>query len=110
MEDEEAQRVQKILHLSETERHLKPLRHANEKWMGQDSNLRCFLVTDLQSAAFATRLPILRCDQGESVYIPFRPAQVHNLLDYGYPMTTVIPMGLEPNISGLKGRCPDLLD
>jgi len=25
-------------------------------------------------------------------------------------MTTVIPMGLEPNISGLKGRCPDLLD
>ena len=29
--------------------------HANGKWMGQDSNLRCFCVTDLQSAALAAR-------------------------------------------------------
>ena len=35
--------------------HHKPLGHANIKWMGQDSNLRCFCVTDLQSAALAAR-------------------------------------------------------
>ena len=33
-------------------------RTRKHKWMGQDSNLRCFFVTDLQSAAFAARQPI----------------------------------------------------
>ena len=30
--------------------HHRPLGHTNGKWMGQDSNLRCFFVMDLQSA------------------------------------------------------------
>jgi hypothetical protein len=93
------------------------------KWMGQGAkrpvdvcsaptevkrrtNLRCFFVTDLQSAAFATRLPIQRGDQKE--LNPHK--QIHNLPDCRYPMATVIPTGLEPSISGLKDRCPDLLD
>ncbi len=29
-------------------------------------------------------------------------------LYYHYPMTTVAPAGLEPDISGLRGRRPDL--
>ena len=42
-------------HTTLAEWHHKPLGHANVKWMGQDSNLRCFCVTDLQSAALAAR-------------------------------------------------------
>ena len=72
--------------------------------MEQDSNLRCFFVTDLQSAALATRHTHPWGDQGES-----NPRkQSHNLLDYHYPMATVAPVGLEPIISGLRGRHPDL--
>ena len=46
--------------------HHRPLGHANGKWMGQDSNLRCFFVTDLQSAALAIRHTHPWGDQGES--------------------------------------------
>ena len=89
---------------SGTERHHKPLGHANIKWMGQDSNLRCFCVTDLQSAALATRHTHPKGDQRES-----NPhEQSHNLSDYHYPIATVAPVGLEPDISGLRGRRPDL--
>ena len=42
-------------HATLAEWHHSPLGHANGKWMGQDSNLRCFCVTDLQSAALAAR-------------------------------------------------------
>ena len=106
---------------SGTERHHRPLGHANGKWMGQDSNLRCFFVTDLQSAALATRHTHPWGDQGESVSAPLRSAQSrcppdilrphkqsHNLPDYHCPIATVAPAGLEPIISGLRGRCPDL--
>ena len=55
--------------------HHRPLGHANGKWMGQDSNLRCFFVTDLQSAALATRHTHPWGDQGESVSAPLRSAQ-----------------------------------
>ena len=89
---------------SGTERHHKPLGHANGKWMGQDSNLRCFFVTDLQSATLATRHTHPWGDQGES-----NPRkQSHNLPDYHYPMATVAPAGLEPDISDLRGRRPNL--
>lgn len=57
------------------EAHHRPLGHANGKWMGQDSNLRCFFVTDLQSAALATRHTHPWGDQGESVSAPLRSAQ-----------------------------------
>ena len=101
--------------------HHRPLGHANGKWMGQDSNLRCFFVTDLQSAALATRHTHPWGDQGESVSAPLRSAQSrcppdilrphkqsHNLPDYHCPIATVAPVGLEPIISGLRGRRPDL--
>ena len=84
--------------------HHRPLGHANGKWMGQDSNLRCFFVTDLQSAALATRHTHPWGDQGESN--PHK--QSHNLPDYHCPIATVAPAGLEPIISGLRGRRPDL--
>lgn len=84
--------------------HHKPLGHANKKWMGQDSNLRCFFVTDLQSAALAAGHTHPWGDQGES-----NPReQSHNLPDCHCPMATVAPVGLEPIISGLRGRRPDL--
>ena len=89
---------------SRTERHHRPLGHANRKWMGQDSNLRCFFVTDLQSAALATGHTHPWGDQGESN--PHK--QSHNLPDYHCPIATVTPAGLEPIISGLRGRRPDL--
>ena len=101
--------------------HHRPLGHANRKWMGQDSNLRCFFVTDLQSAALATGHTHPWGDQGESVSAPLRSAQSrcppdilrphkqsHNLPDYHCPIATVAPAGLEPIISGLRGRRPDL--
>ncbi len=91
------------------------------EWMGQDSNLRCFCVTDLQSAALAARHTHPWGDQGESVSAPLRSAQSrcppdilrsreqsHNLPVYHYPMATVAPAGLEPDISGLRGRCHSL--
>ena len=84
--------------------HHKPLGHANGKWMGQDSNLRCFFVTDLQSAALAIRHTHPWGDQGESN--PHK--QSHNLPDCHCPIATVAPVGLEPIISGLRGRRPDL--
>ena len=84
--------------------HHKPLGHANEKWMGQESNLRCFFVTDLQSAALASKHTHPWGDQGES-----NPRkQSHNLPDCHCPIATVAPVGLEPIISGLRGRRPDL--
>ncbi len=48
-----------IRHTSLAGKHHKPLGHANKisQWAGEDSNLRCFCVADLQSAAFAARLP-----------------------------------------------------
>ncbi len=52
--------------LSLAEWYHKPLGHANGKWMGQESNLRCFYVTDLQSAALAARHTHPWGDQGES--------------------------------------------
>ena len=68
--------------------------------MGQESNLRCFSVTDLQSAALATRHTHPWGDQGES-----NPRkQSHNLPDYHYPMATAAPAGLEPDISDLRGQ------
>ena len=86
--------------------HHRPLGHANGKWMGQDSNLRCFFVTDLQSAALATRHTHPWGDQGESVSAPLRSAQSrcppdilrphkqsHNLPDYHCPIATVAPAG-----------------
>ena len=39
--------------------HHKPLGQHSKIWAGEDSNLRCFCVPDLQSGAFATRLPTL---------------------------------------------------
>ena len=84
--------------------HHRPLGHANGKWMGQDSNLRCFFVTDLQSAALATRHTHPWGDQGESN--PHK--QSHNLPDCHCPIATVAPVGLEPIISGLKGQRPNL--
>lgn len=84
--------------------HHRPLGHANGKWMGQESNLRCFFVTDLQSAALATRHTHPWGDQGESN--PHK--QSHNLPDYHCPIATVAPVGLEPIISGLKGQRPNL--
>ena len=106
---------------SGTERHHRPPGHANRKWMGQDSNLRCFFVTDLQSAALAAGHTHPWGDQGESVSAPLRSAQSrcppdilrphkqsHNLPDYHCPIATVAPAGLEPIISGLRGRRPDL--
>ena len=56
--------------------HHRPLGHANGKWMGQDSNPRCFFVTDLQSAALATRHTHPWGDQGESVYAPVGAEQM----------------------------------
>ncbi len=95
---------------SGTERHHRPLGHANGKWMGQDSNLRCFCVTDLQSAALATRHTHPWGDQGESNPVS-RATYLHSELRSLYchcPMATVAPAGLEPDISGLRGRRPDL--
>ncbi len=107
--------------------HHKPLGHANGKWMGQDSNLRCFFVTDLQSAALAARHTHPWGDQGNRSPLRFgrRRTDVHwtscalvsratylqselRSLYYHYPMATVAPAGLEPDISGLRGRRPDL--
>lgn len=41
----------------------------NAKWAGEDSNLRCFCVADLQSAAFAARLPAHGWLTGYAIHI-----------------------------------------
>ena len=64
-------------------------------------------VKDLQDIfGFATPQAITHPwgDQGES-----NPReQSHNLPDCHCPMATVAPAGLEPDISGLRGRRPNL--
>lgn len=99
--------------------------------MRQDSNLRCFFVADLQSAAFASGQLIHGVTRGNRT----PRVQNHNLPDYHCPMVTsapegsepyffnlrnwnptnrseshMIPVGLEPNISNVKGWCRILLD
>lgn len=100
-------------------KHHKPLGHANITGWGRTRTCVVSLVTDLQSAGLrsasvvAKRVPLARSnlaarhthpwgDQGES-----NPhLQSHNLLYCCCTMANVTPAGLEPSISGLRGRCP----
>ena len=83
-------------------KHHKPLGHANITGWGRTRTCVVSLVTDLQSAALAARHTHPWGDQGES-----NPhLQSHNLLYSRCTMANVTPAGLEPGISGLRGRCP----
>ena len=115
-------------------KHHKPLGHANISGWGRTRTCDVSLVTDLQSAALAARhthpFPCAvreepadavratpRGDQGESnppsaepairrSTGPFACMHGNNLLYCCCTMANVTPAGLEPGISGLRGRCP----